>query len=443
MLSICEGDVIMGDELYGNILYTFSKDQSIVSNENGDLFVRSAWGDYYTTAAGTKGDWLLRKYGDDIVVRDSDGIAYARFGDQDWFISSLPRINPISSTSVIAPVYTVSPASEQSIIGVANLSGAAWYNQKWHEVANQHPDWPKQQVYDEMTRSIQEAEWNANWEILKNEIANSRSPEERDRKIREHRPELEKYKASGIDIGNYSYSGIEHQYSVPPTSFVDTELTEVDGISKDKYNDYQAQKEHDQNIVYNSLQQESESFTQHVENYFEKVKKNVERLQKKRQERDQPVGDFMDALMVTPAGPLVEGVNIVKGLGTFIKGASEAEKLAKISRSWGKLSDGTNQGIKHFVDYWELYSERIPSIAQRLGIDPVKFAKTVEGFENFTNEALRITRTEGVQIRQSGDKTLYFMNGAENAKKGVVVIMKDGRLQSMMPSELRSFLKME
>lgn len=116
---------------------------------------------------------------------------------------------------------------------------------------------------------------------------------------------------------------------------------------------------------------------------------------------------------------------------------------SKSSQVWGELSDGTNQGIKHFADYWELYSERIPSIAERLGVDPAKFAKTAEGFENFTNEALRITRTEGVQMKEIGDKKIYFMNGAENAKKGVVVIMKEGKLQTMMPSELRSFLKME
>lgn len=116
---------------------------------------------------------------------------------------------------------------------------------------------------------------------------------------------------------------------------------------------------------------------------------------------------------------------------------------SKSSQVWGELSDGTNQGIKHFADYWELYPERIPSIAERLGLDPAKFAKTAEGFENFTNEALRITRTEGVQMKEIGDKKIYFMNGAENAKKGVVVIMKEGKLQSMMPSELRSFLKME
>lgn len=46
-------------------------------------------------------------------------------------------------------------------------------------------------------------------------------------------------------------------------------------------------------------------------------------------------------------------------------------------------------------------------------------------------------------MKEIGDKKIYFMNGAENAKKGVVVIMKEGKLQTMMPSELRSFLNME
>jgi len=325
----------MGDESYGNTLYFFLGDKSIVPNENGDLFVRDAWGnDHYTTAAGTKGDWLLRQYGDKIVVRDSDGIAYARVaGDQDRYISSLSRINPTSSTNVAALTYTASPASEQSIIGVANLSGAAWYNQKWHEVANQHPDWTKQQVYDEMTRSIQEAEWNANWEILKNEIANSRSPEERDQKIREHRPELEKYKASGIDIGNYSSSAVEPQYSIPSTSvlFCDAPV----GISFQKQIDFQAQKNEDENTLISSIRKNAEEFWGNYKKDSELQHQLQRRYsEEKRQERN--LGDIADALMVTPVGPFVEGANAsIKGLGILFKGASEVEKLAQFAKMNG------------------------------------------------------------------------------------------------------------
>ena len=125
------------------------------------------------------------------------------------------------------------------------------------------------------------------------------------------------------------------------------------------------------------------------------------------------------------------------GAGNLSKGVSKAEN------AWGILEDGTNQGVKHFSDYWEKYPERIPSIAKRLGVDPESFANTLKGFENFTNEALRVTKSEASQVRQVGDRTMYYINGAENANKGVVVIMKDGKLQSMMPSDPKSFLKLK
>lgn len=113
------------------------------------------------------------------------------------------------------------------------------------------------------------------------------------------------------------------------------------------------------------------------------------------------------------------------------------------SKVWGESANGTNQGVKHFVDYWDSDPGRMPSIAKRLGVESEKFAKTVDGFENFTNEAMKITKTEGVQMKQNVDKIIYYMNGAENANKGVIVIMKEGKLQSMMPSDLKSFLKMK
>lgn len=83
----------MEEDFLGNALYTLFGDSSIEADELGNLFVNFRDTSYYTTAAGTKGDWLLRQYGESIIVRDDNGIAYARAEDGDWYISSLPRVN--------------------------------------------------------------------------------------------------------------------------------------------------------------------------------------------------------------------------------------------------------------------------------------------------------------------------------------------------------------
>ncbi|WP_144939454.1 PrsW family glutamic-type intramembrane protease [Paenibacillus sp. 32O-W] len=111
------------------------------------------------------------------------------------------------------------------------------------------------------------------------------------------------------------------------------------------------------------------------------------------------------------------------------------------SDKWGVLPDGTNQGIRHFADYWEKYPERIPSLAQRLGVDPSDFELSVKGFENFTNQAERVAQSS--MHRHVDGKDIYFIEGAEKAKKGVVVIIKDGKLQTMMPSDPKSFNKLQ
>ncbi|MCM1008384.1 MAG: cellulose binding domain-containing protein [Ruminococcus flavefaciens] len=107
---------------------------------------------------------------------------------------------------------------------------------------------------------------------------------------------------------------------------------------------------------------------------------------------------------------------------------------------WGVLEDGTNQGVKHFADYWEKYPERIPSLAERLGVDVSKFENSVEGFENFTQQAERVIKNG--QSRNLQGKVIYYIDGAKKPKKGVVVIVVDGKIQSMMPSDPKSFQKM-
>ncbi|MCX7748285.1 MAG: phage late control D family protein [Clostridia bacterium] len=113
------------------------------------------------------------------------------------------------------------------------------------------------------------------------------------------------------------------------------------------------------------------------------------------------------------------------------------------AKCWGMLEDGTNQGIKHFADYWGKFPDRIPTLAERLRVNPQDFAKTAEGFKNFTNKALEIIKNPKVQVREVGDKLIYFVSGAFNPKKGVAVIKKAGKLQTMMPSDPKSFTKMK
>jgi hypothetical protein len=111
------------------------------------------------------------------------------------------------------------------------------------------------------------------------------------------------------------------------------------------------------------------------------------------------------------------------------------------SDRWGTLDDGTNQGVKHFADYWERYPERIPSLATRLGVDPADFENTVEGFKNFTAQAERVASSD--MVREVNGKTIHYLEGAANPKKGIVVIIKDGKFQSMMPSDPKSFNKLQ
>lgn len=68
------------------------------------------------------------------------------------------------------------------------------------------------------------------------------------------------------------------------------------------------------------------------------------------------------------------------------------------------------------------------------------FENTVEGFENFTRQAERVIKNG--QSRNLQGKVIYYIDGAEKPKKGVVVIVVDGKIQSMMPSDPKSFQKM-
>lgn len=109
------------------------------------------------------------------------------------------------------------------------------------------------------------------------------------------------------------------------------------------------------------------------------------------------------------------------------------------ARLWGIRVDGTNQGVEHFVGYWEKFPDRIPSLARRLGINESDLAKTIQGFKNFTAQAQRI-KANGVLKDVGNGKKYYYL--AMDAKDGVLVVEKDGFLQSMMPSNIKYFTKL-
>ncbi|WP_429088472.1 RHS repeat domain-containing protein, partial [Aeromonas veronii] len=111
---------------------------------------------------------------------------------------------------------------------------------------------------------------------------------------------------------------------------------------------------------------------------------------------------------------------------------------------WGTLNDGANQGVKHFADYWEKFPERIPSLEQRLGLESGAFSPSVDGFKAFTDAAKKVVELSGANTKHLPDaKSIHYVPGKVKESKGVVVILRHGKLQSMMPSDLKSFGKMQ
>ena len=125
---------------------------------------------------------------------------------------------------------------------------------------------------------------------------------------------------------------------------------------------------------------------------------------------------------------------------TDSKTVKELISECQAAEKWGTLEDGTNQGVKHFSDYWELYPDRIPSLEKRLGVSEGSFENSLEGFLNFTAQAERVINeaTLAGNVREVNGKSIYYIEGADNPKKGVVVIVKEGKIQSMMPSRAYS-----
>ena len=115
----------------------------------------------------------------------------------------------------------------------------------------------------------------------------------------------------------------------------------------------------------------------------------------------------------------------------------------RILNKWGTGADGTNQGIRHFYEYWDEQEGRIPSLEKRLGVPEGTFEKLPEGFKNFTEQAERVIKEaqENGNVREVNEKTYYYIDGANKAKEGVLVIVKDEKIQTIMPSSKKYFLK--
>lgn len=82
---------------------------------------------------------------------------------------------------------------------------------------------------------------------------------------------------------------------------------------------------------------------------------------------------------------------------------------------------------------------------QRLGVQEGTFNNSLEGFENFATQAERVISeaTLAGNVRNINGKEIYYIDGVAKPKKGVVVIVRDGKIQSMMPSDLKSFNKLQ
>lgn len=142
-------------------------------------------------------------------------------------------------------------------------------------------------------------------------------------------------------------------------------------------------------------------------------------------------GEVVEIEAVAECGSSIGEAGLVEN---EIKGGSNSIRdlmlQSESSKKWGILDDGTNQGVKHFADYWERYPERIPSLEQRLGVNVGDFSNSLEGFENFTKQAERVIddAVANGNVRNINGKSIYYMDGIANPKKGVVVIVKDGKM---------------
>lgn len=98
-------------------------------------------------------------------------------------------------------------------------------------------------------------------------------------------------------------------------------------------------------------------------------------------------------------------------------------------------------------DYWKIGKDNaIISfiLEKRLGVSKGTFENSPEGFKNFTEQAERVVKEakKNKNVRDVNGKSFYYIDGADKIKKGVTVVVEDGKLQSIMPSNIKSFYKL-
>lgn len=111
---------------------------------------------------------------------------------------------------------------------------------------------------------------------------------------------------------------------------------------------------------------------------------------------------------------------------------------------WGTLSNGVNQGVRHFCDYWVTQPDRIPMIENALGLSSDTFRYSPDGFNAFTNAAQNViaqARENGI-CKRSGGKEFFYLPREGDPDSGVIVIRVGRKLQSMMPGTRESFDRM-
>ena len=99
------------------------------------------------------------------------------------------------------------------------------------------------------------------------------------------------------------------------------------------------------------------------------------------------------------------------------------------------------------MDYWKIGKDNAIisfPLEKRLGLSEGTFENSAEGFKNFTEQTERVIKEaqKNGNVREVNGKSFYYIDGADKIKKGVVVIVKDGKLDSMMPSDIKSFHKL-
>ena len=99
------------------------------------------------------------------------------------------------------------------------------------------------------------------------------------------------------------------------------------------------------------------------------------------------------------------------------------------------------------MDYWKIGKDNAIisfPLEKRLGLSEETFENSAEGFKNFTEQAERVIKEakKNKNLRNVNGKSFYYIDGADKVKKGVIVVVEDGKLQSMMPSNIKSFHKL-